>query len=196
MAAHYGDGSLPAEYHRIEKARPIGNMAGWVTVRAVFSNQNTTDQANVYAVLATPEGWKIDWESSVGYNPMSWTEFKATKPHKPQQFRMVVRLVDHYPPEFHGAVVHGQIKTDFWSLEVSENAGNGMSRPTMLTGYVKKETEDGKWLFNITRGGGYHAVTCLVRCPNPGDRDESLFYDNPLRSVIIDRVLSDGWLLE
>jgi hypothetical protein len=201
MAGHYSDDALPAKFLRVEKARPLVDMDGWVTVRAVMAKRkdqsgNEAEEANVYAVLKTTEGWKIDWESGVGFNPMSWAEFKATKPPKPQQFRMVARLIDHYPAEFHEAVRHNHVKHDYWSVEISENAGSGMSRSTLLTGYVRKETEDGRKLFSIIRDGGRHAVTCLVRCPNAGDSDEVLFYNNPLSGIIIDKVLADGWLVE
>lgn len=48
------------------------------------------------ALIETPEGLKIDWESWVGWSEISWEEFLATKPTTAKVFRVKLTAVDYY----------------------------------------------------------------------------------------------------
>ncbi|CAN5396179.1 hypothetical protein BH23VER1_BH23VER1_15160 [soil metagenome] len=44
----------------------------------------------------TPDGWKIDWESFVGYSEMPWDAFLETQPLEALTFRLLVRPDTYY----------------------------------------------------------------------------------------------------
>lgn len=61
----------------------------------------TRDQeSKSLAVVDTPEGLKIDWESWVGWSELSWEEFRSTKPVAGHVFRVILSPVDYYNFDF------------------------------------------------------------------------------------------------
>ena len=52
------------------------------------------------ALVETPDGLRVDWESWVEWSDMPWTEFLDTKPTVPQAFRVVAKKVEYYNFEF------------------------------------------------------------------------------------------------
>lgn len=48
------------------------------------------------ALMETPQGWKIDWESWVGWSTMPWETFISAKPTTGQVFRVNLSEVDYY----------------------------------------------------------------------------------------------------
>ncbi len=48
------------------------------------------------ALMETPQGWKIDWESWVGWSSMPWETFISAKPTTGQVFRVNLSMVDYY----------------------------------------------------------------------------------------------------
>ncbi|MEM9479577.1 MAG: hypothetical protein AAGA58_07995 [Verrucomicrobiota bacterium] len=48
----------------------------------------------------TAEGYKVEWETTVGYQPMSWHEFIQEKPDEPQRLRLICEKVETPPKKF------------------------------------------------------------------------------------------------
>ncbi len=48
------------------------------------------------ALVQTPEGFRVDWESWVGWSEMSWEDFKAQRPAEPKRFRAISSASDYY----------------------------------------------------------------------------------------------------
>jgi hypothetical protein len=90
---------------------------------------------------------KIDWRCSAGYNPVPLKTFKATyEKEKPSRFRVYAELSDYYNYEFGGA------KNKMYSVKLSDERGEN------IAGYVEKETDLGKQLFELLKDGKSHAV--------------------------------------
>lgn len=59
-----------------------------------------THEIRFFAVEQTPQGGKLDWEVSVGYQPMALEEFKRQTPQEPVPFRALVQRADYYNGRF------------------------------------------------------------------------------------------------
>lgn len=52
------------------------------------------------AFIQMPEGFKIDWESWIGWSDLSWEDFMATKPTESKQFRVSLSAIQYYNGAF------------------------------------------------------------------------------------------------
>ena len=75
------------------------NSSGSVSIREKFISLSvvTRDhEEKALALIETPQGLKIDWESWVGWSDISWEKFLATKPVTGHVFRVTVSAVEYY----------------------------------------------------------------------------------------------------
>ena len=199
MERRYKDVKLPAAFVETKKAENLKD--NWVFVPVVFARGKNAfgvevEDLRVYYLRRTESEFKIDWESSVIFNPMSWVEFKLTLPQQPQKFRFLAKLDEIYPYQRRD---RGKLEDTYWSVGIIGVDGNRQREFVGLHGYVLKSTSDGAKLFSLLRDGKEHPVTCLVRVPMAGNgavKDEHLFYDTQLRRVMIDKLVSDSWIEE
>lgn len=199
MERRYRNVKLPAPFVEIKKAENFKD--NWVFVPVVFTRGKNAfgvevEDSVLNCLQRTEAGFKIDWESSVIYNPMSWTEFKATHPRQPQKFRFLAKLDDSYPYQQRD---RGKLEDTYWSVDIIGVDAQGQREFVGFNGYVRKSSSDGAKLFDLLRDGKEHPVTCLVRVPMSGNgaaEDEYLFYDTQLRRVMIDKLVSDSWIEE
>lgn len=199
MERRYRNVILPAPFVEIKKAENLKD--NWVFVPVVRARGKNAfgvelEDLSYYYLQRTKVGFKIDWESSVNFNPMSWTEFKATHPRQPQKIRFLAKLDDTYPYQQYN---RGKLEDTYWSVYIIGVDAAGQREFVGLNGYVRKSNSDGARLFNLLRDGHEHPVICLVRVPMAGNGaadDEYLFYDTQLRRVMIDKLVSDSWIEE
>ncbi|MBM4028686.1 MAG: hypothetical protein FJ280_25305 [Planctomycetes bacterium] len=98
-----------------------------------------------YASAATP--------AEETYAQMSAEEFRATKPTTPILMRVWGKLDDYYNYEF------GTADKVAWSIRVSDYKGSALGH-----GYLKKDTDAGKQVFNILRDGKEHKMVVEINC--------------------------------
>ena len=75
------------------------NSSGGLSIREKFVSLSvvTRDhEEKALALIETPQGLKIDWESWVGWSDISWEKFLATKPVTGHVFRVTVSAVEYY----------------------------------------------------------------------------------------------------
>ncbi len=58
-------------------------------------------QPRPIAVEETPDGFRVDWETAIGYQPMSWAEYRIRRPAKPVNMRVIAKLDHYYNYGFH-----------------------------------------------------------------------------------------------
>jgi hypothetical protein len=165
MERLYRDVKLPAAFVEIKKAENLKD--NWVFVPVVFARGKNAfgvvvEDTRYYYLCRTEAGVKIDWESSVIFSPMSWTEFKATHPQEPKKFRFLAKLAVVYPYQKRDP---GKLEDTYWSVNIIGVDVDGQREFVGLHGYVRKSTSDGAKLFNLLRDGKEHPVTCLVKVP-------------------------------
>jgi len=134
---------------------PTPNQEGYVKIEADVDGKQKT-----YYLKKTKDGYRIDWETSVGFNRMSAAEFHATRPTTPVQFRVLGKLSDYYNYEFKKA------KNEFWSVSISDGEQN------YGTGYIAKNSTTGDRLFKTLKDGKKHElIVDLVYLPNTESAD-------------------------
>ena len=109
----------------------------------------------------TPQGFRVDWEYYVQYNPMNWSTFIKEAPADPMDFRVYANIAPDYRHPF----------TD-------EGRYLGINLMTLndtseIMGYAERESELGKRLLGLLEGK--HEELCILRLQfpsgsTPGDK--------------------------
>ncbi len=75
------------------------NSGGGLSIRGKFVSLTVMTcghEEKSLALIETPQGLKIDWESWVGWAEISWEDFLTSKPVVGHVFRVTVSAVDYY----------------------------------------------------------------------------------------------------
>lgn len=125
------------------------------------------------ALVKTPEGYRMDWESWMGWSEMSWSDFKKQKPPTAKLFRVIVAVSDYYNFNF-----KSEPEWSCYRLESDDGEG-------FLYGYVHRASAIDEKLRPV---GGAAKRKLILRLKFPGDPQT----DN---QVLIDEFVTDGWVL-
>lgn len=126
------------------------------------------------ALIETPEGLKVDWESFVGWSEMSWEEFLATKPSEPKVFRVVVRQVEYYNFDF-----ADDLRWQSYRLESPDGQHQ-------IFGYAERGSLISQQLRSPSSDEAISAMLTLRFPQDKTARDQ----------VVIDRYVMEGWVFE
>lgn len=177
MERHYGNIDLEMEKIKVNPSKQINDQ--WVEVGATFSGKNiygaTVSNTASYYLKKTSTGHKIDWEASIGHNSMTTAAFKAQKPKEPIRFRVKAKLSNNY------FSISNVYRNSLWSVELKDGRENPIAY-----GYIEKELEDGKRLYEVLKDGEEHHIILIIKYPKgmrPGDD-----------VVLIDKFVYNGWL--
>lgn len=107
----------------------------------------------------TSDTFKIDWRSSVEYNPTTFIAFKAKMPAVSTIFRVWAKLDDYFNFEWRSA------KGSHYSVALQDPQRNGR-----IHGYIPK-AGDGERLFNVLQDGKEHAVMVAIKHRPNGESD-------------------------
>ncbi|MDC0749977.1 hypothetical protein [Polyangium mundeleinium] len=125
-----------------------------------------------YHIKKTAEGLKIDWRSSVGYNPVSLPYFRTQRLHGTHLFRGWAKLTDYYNFDYDDAEKTHQ------SIELRDADG------ARITGYIRRDAPTAAALLETLKDGKEHAVMIELRYP-PESKDSSV--------VGIERFVAERW---
>lgn len=97
MQDYYGDKPVkPTVYRRLPEPGEIFSHK-----RFLVAAMETPDfEPILVSVEKTPAGFRVDWESFVGYSEMTWEEFRRTRPKTPQLFRVVLEPGSYFNEDF------------------------------------------------------------------------------------------------
>lgn len=165
-------------YKIVTKKEPQNIKVGeWVKVEASIKREDNQWKNVIYYLNKTNSGYKIDWESSTGYNKISATEFQATKPTAPVRVRVLAQLDNYYNYEFMRS------QTTMHSVSMVDNDQFQYGH-----GYIRKNSEIGEKVFKALKNGGWHYMVFDIKSLENG-RDGSHF--------LVDDVVSvDSWLVK
>ena len=167
MEERYGEKVLGKDKSRVITAdEPKPNEAGWVMVDVEVSTHYLK-----YYLKMTPEGYRIDWIASTGYNRTSVEEFLATRPTTPVRMCVLAKLSDYYNFEFTDA------KDIAWSIGISDSRGKMLGY-----GFAEKKTPRGERLLSTLRDGKEHQLVVDIQCL-PNASDASVFVISNLLAV-------------
>jgi len=186
MSEHYKDGKFPATFVSIESDPQSSStqMAEWVEVKVVFGNKTgflgqQIEDTRDYLLQLTKDGYKIDWEASVGYNSIEWKAYLAQRPTKMIKFRLIGELSDYFNYEFR-ADLEGRKK--YYSIKLSDADGTDVG----IHAYIFRGTEEGKKIFELLKDGEPHYMILGLRFLPNSDGDV----------VLVSRFYQNSWIEE
>ncbi len=131
-------------------------------VRAKPNNGNRT---TIY-FKKTSDGFKIDWDASAGYNPISIKAFELSGNTQPTEFRVAAMFTNSYA------------RDGYYTLYLSDtNSG--------IYGFISKSSVEGKKLFEILKDGSTLPLILQIKS------DNSIVEDTTVG--IITKVIAKGW---
>jgi hypothetical protein len=133
----------------------------------------TSDFKNRFIVLQkTGDGFKVDWESWVGWSEMSWKKFRKQRPAEPKLFRVYAKQGKYYNFGFSDDTV--------WRCyELGSPDGEDV-----VFGYVRRGSDlDMKMAGVADKPVG---MTLMLRFPENAPSDNQVF---------IDSIVAEGWAI-
>lgn len=156
MADHYGNRSLAVNFARIAARNqmeiPVGDV---LPVDLVIDAKNIyrqpVSQTITYYLERTPAGYAVLWEPSVGWQPIGWTAFQASRSTVITELQLRCRLTNNYfsvdPSE--------NVKQTHYELEIKPDNAE-FYQPTVA--YVAKNSPAGVRIFETLSDGKEHPL--------------------------------------
>lgn len=180
MEKRYSKDYEPIEKFKVNPPKQIKDQ--WVGVDTVIWGKNLlgaeSSNTNLYYLQKTNAGYKVDWEASVGFNSMTAAAFKAQRPKEPIKFRLIGKLSDRY---YYIPWDRRNAEKSLWSVALNDGDENSLAY-----GYIEKESEDGKRLYEILKDGEEHRLTLTIKWLEDSRPDDKV--------VIIEKFVCNGWL--
>jgi len=164
MKDYYSDRYLPTQITN-ENISIQGSNFKLNESFVVRTRINTFKDATVY-VKKTSDGFKIDWDASAGYNPISIQAFKLTGNTQPAEFRVAANFSI-------------SSSLDGYYRLLLRDANN------VIYGYISKVSVEGKKLFEILKDGNAQPLILQIKLDNSLITDETV--------GIITKVIAKGW---
>jgi hypothetical protein len=149
-----------------------GASDDWVVVQVKIG-----DHANAYYLQRTPQGLRIDWENSVGFNRISSEQILATKPLHPVRFRVLAQLNDYANFQFKDP------EDAMLNLQITDAEGKSIGQA-----FLDKNSADGRTLFKALKDGRQHAIAVDLRYLSSAPGGAAFLISKVVRS--------DSWFFE
>ncbi len=149
------------------------DLAGFRYYLAKAAVREGMAEENFLIVDDGDRGWRVDWETQVVFNPVSWQELKAAKPTDEVELRVHAALGTYYNYDFSDKNSHS-------CIELRDPKGQGV-----LFAYVGRQTVNGSALIGLLEERGESPVMVRVRYPEKPKSDNQL---------IVTEVVRFGWL--
>ncbi|HEY9723135.1 MAG TPA: hypothetical protein V6D47_14090 [Oscillatoriaceae cyanobacterium] len=123
-----------------------GEQFAW---RVRVKHKGAKDWTEMWVVRDRDGKFKIDWESSMPYNPMSTSEIKLNPPSAPIELRVYIEIdPDLIDDAWDAAYKHGVTKENYFPVQFSTPGDY-----SHILGYVKKGSKEAEELYNEVRDG-------------------------------------------
>ncbi|MGJ8676960.1 MAG: hypothetical protein ACSHX0_05550 [Akkermansiaceae bacterium] len=148
----------------------------------VYLNYITEDYSKRLLLLEKLEekSYLVDWESTVSYSPLFWSDFVKTRPKQPLDMRVYLAKAHYYLREFRDEEIYDCYKI------------TALNSQDVLFGYVTKQSDTGQALDKYMRlasnngGASKQAMTVTLRFPEESSSN---------KFVLIDHLITDGWTI-
>ena len=154
---------------------PIKGHLDGFEVKASFKMGEQTATPS-YFVRRTKDGFKIDWAASVGHNDFPLVTYFETNPKEPKTFRVSAELGSLYAGEF------ADHENAYYNLDLRESVP-----PETCWGYVVKESDAGKKIFEILKDGNKHKITVELQLVTPSGKAARF------HTCTITKLVSETW---
>jgi transcription elongation factor Elf1 len=155
------------------------NQSGWRMghLLATFSGITVDSYQNrVFHMERMTDGtWKLDWETLVGYNPLSWEELQREMPVEPVVLRCSLSPSEYYNFAFSNS-------DEYACFKIHDRTGQF----TGIYAYAERGSELEERLVDVFQTSGLPAVMLEVRYPRNAQQD------NQVEAVSLVR---RGWIM-
>ena len=146
------------------------NQNGWYTLFAsvVYKDKELKKRGHIlrtYYLKQTAAGVKIDWKSTIGYNPISTEVYIETQPQAAQDLKLKLKLITGQLNEKVSAASKKLGKNirktaeKSWGFAMYDSLNNFLG-----WGYADKNSETGKKLFEILKDNNEHQMIVTLEC--------------------------------
>jgi hypothetical protein len=150
-------------------------IAEWEDV--LYSRKDTAE----YVVFHTREGYRVDWEASLGYNATKLSVFVAKREAETVACRVTCALDSYHNYEYRDT------KSSHYSLRLKADK-------TWIHGYVVRDSPTGERIARLLGDGEPHAL--MLELCHIGPYGESLKESDSHGSVVaITDLISESWVL-
>lgn len=132
----------------VDDVRTLTNGVRRVYASVVRDSKKRSQECYVKNVRGK---WLVDWEATVGFNPISLRTFKANVSQSEPTVRVWIQISDYYNFEY-----RNKEKSHF-SFELTDVNGE------TLNGFILKDSTAGKRLLEITKDGEAHEVAVTIK---------------------------------
>ena len=170
--------SMPAEIERVGIGTATlvrHELSGRAYLLTQAELRDSTPATIVFELLENGD-LLIDWESLVGYCEMTWSEFRRSKPAKPQVFRITLERSEYYAYDFDD-------RENDLAFRIADLSGENV-----IYGYVPRIGEVSSTLFSLFKQARKPRVSAALTLAYP----ENARTDDQVRIV---KVLSPNWVL-
>lgn len=149
------------------------DLAGFRYYLAQGTIEETFASENFLILQDGDRGWRIDWETQVAYNPLTWKELKATRPTEETTVKVTARPGSYYNHHFDNP-------RDYTCLELQEPHGEAL-----LFAYIGRDTVNAFPLIDLLQTMEESPAIVRIRYPQDSPSDNQ---------VQVTRVEQFGWL--
>jgi hypothetical protein len=146
--------------------------SGYLTNQVFKVNVNN----QIFYCKKTSDGFKIDWEATTQYNPVSLKSFKANLSSQSTEFRVIASLGTYYNYNYDDK------QSTHWNIGIDTKDDN-------ISGcYVNKSSIEGKKIYDILKDGKQHHLIIELKIDATDDKSGN--------NAIITKVVKEGWSKE
>lgn len=175
MKSYYKDVEFSKRIGKISY-RPENDSNGFARV---YHDKSEFEERSVwYTLKKTENGYLIDWEASVGYNPMTFKAFKAQKLTVPTKFRVIAKLHD---PTSGTLKTFGYSREELYGISLYSFEGD-----YYFNGHIAKFSDDGRKIYEILKDGEAHELIVTISYPLNED----------YHHIWINKFHKEGWVEE
>jgi hypothetical protein len=169
MARHYGHNRIHFDYARIvgpeKHSLAIGDTLD-VHIIHEFKNafgQNVSSTSTYY-LEKTESSYVILWESSLGWIPIGWSAFKASRPSASTELQLRCALTHNY----FGISTKASVKHTHFELEIRPD---DKAHHAPLVAYMAKKSPAGERIFQTLSDGREHPMVLEVQFRDAVEED-------------------------
>jgi hypothetical protein len=184
MKSRYGAKEISVEIIKIQRMDDKSNLENgdWVDVSAITVGKNyfgkEVEYEQLYHLQKTQDGFKVGWMESLGLSDMSWDAYKAQRPMGNFTFRAAAKLDNYYNYGFRGA------ENTYYSVMI---LGDETDLLPEMYGYIKKDTDSGRALFDLLKDGKAHRVILEIAYVRASQGRDDI--------VLISDLIQKGWII-
>lgn len=131
---------------------------------------------NIFYVTKIDGKYKID-ENINSSNPIDLITYESDSKRELTDFKVYAKLGSTYKYEF------SDLKDEYYAIDIEQAAGS-----SVLYGYIKKDSDDGKRMYNLLNDGGTMQFTLSISVPDWIQVNRDIF--------LIDGVKAQGFATE